>query len=241
MKRNVTDEKTAKADSQEATVSPVTSDIEPPASKATDSAEASKTSPGAQTDGDAADEAAPDPFDPTALRMRGDTVDSIGVEKPLLRVPVQKPPRHAFFRVNPNPELLLPAHIIDLKEEHEVYLVTPEMALVLPGETKPIELRVCVTRQGIIFLWPVPMPTEDGRRNAWHDTARKIAKQAETLWCRMTSNMQAGHYDVVTSKHIPDPVWPPHSMRDLLRIAFGDDRLVDREDHPVIRQLLGEA
>jgi hypothetical protein len=30
-------------------------------------------------------------------------------------------------------------------------------------------------------------------------------------------------------------------MRDLLRIAFGDDRLVDREDHPVIRQLLGEA
>ena len=44
-------------------------------------------------------------------------------------------------------------------------------------------------------------------------------------------------YDVQTSIHIPDPVWPVIDMRSLLRIAFSDGRLIDREDHPVIRQL----
>jgi hypothetical protein len=57
----------------------------------------------------------------------------------------------------------------------------------------------------------------------------------------MQSNMSLGAYDVQTSAHIPDPVWPDISMRELLRLAFGDGRLIDREDHPVIRQLLGSA
>jgi hypothetical protein len=241
MAKKTTDGDSTKVDSQVATASPVTPGTEAPDSTATDGAKASKPSQGAQTNGNAADGAVQDPFDPAALRLRGDTVDSIGAEQPLLRVPVQKPPRHAFFRANPDSALILPAHIIDMKEEREVYLVTPEMALALPGETKPIELRVCITRQGMVFLWPVPMPSDDGRRIPWYDTARKIVKEAETVWCRMIPNMQAGHYDVLTSKHIPDPVWPPHSLKNLLRIAFGDDRLVDREDHPIVRQLLGQA
>jgi hypothetical protein len=57
----------------------------------------------------------------------------------------------------------------------------------------------------------------------------------------MQSNMALGAYDVTTSDHYPDPVWPKVALRELLRIAFGDGRLIDRDDHPIIRQLRGRA
>ena len=79
-------------------------------------------------------DASPNPFDPAALRLDQSFADTVGVKKHLMTVPVRKPNRQDFVRVHPDPEYrLTPAAIIEVKEDREVYLVTPNMAQDLPG------------------------------------------------------------------------------------------------------------
>lgn len=182
-----------------------------------------------------------DPFDPAALRVAHTSDESLGIEKPLLVVPVGKPGKQQFFRAHPDPDMRMDARIIELRESREIYLTTPKMGQVLVGETKLVRLTPCLPRQGGIFLWPVPIATDDKREVAWHTTARAAAELAETQWVRLQANMSLGAYDVATSVAIPDPVWPNYTLRDLLAIAFGGGRLIDREDHPVVRQLYGQT
>lgn len=182
-----------------------------------------------------------DPFDPAALRIEGTSDASIGIERPILAVPVKKPDRQSFFRVHTNPEMRMDCRIIELQSERETYLVAPAIAAMLPGETKPVRLLTYITRLGGLAFWPLKLPTDDQRALGWIQSAQKAAELAETKWVRLQANMALGAYDVSTSIHIPDPIWPTINMRELLRIAFGDGRLIDREDHPVIRQLLGSV
>ena len=93
----------------------------------------------------------PDPFDPAALRLDQSFADSVGVKKRLITVPVRKPNRQDFNRVHPDPAYrLTPAAIIEVKEDREVYLVTPEMAQNLPGEFVAATLHTCINRQGVL-------------------------------------------------------------------------------------------
>jgi len=69
---------------------------------------------------------APNPFDPAALRLDQSFAEAVGVKKLLTTVPVRKPNRQDFVRVHRDPAYrLTPAAIIELKEDREVYLVTP--------------------------------------------------------------------------------------------------------------------
>jgi hypothetical protein len=157
-------------------------------------------------------------------------------------VPVRKPNKQEFFRAQPDQAFRVPIAILELKADREFYAVLPEVAAEIPGETKPVMLTACVSRQGNLFLWPVPLPSDDGRENAWHATAREAAIRAETTWIRLVSNMGAGCYDIhEATGPIPEPVWTDHAMSELLRVAFGNGRLITSLDHPVIRQLLGQA
>lgn len=186
------------------------------------------------------DPKSPDPFDPAALRIDPALGGDLGVKKALLHVPVRKPNRQEFFRTNLNPEYKLQMAILELKEEREIYAVIPTIAAELLGETRSVEMRLCINRTGSVFLWPVPLPTPDGRENAWHQTARKAAENAEASWIRMGANMGAGCYDVVIAPEgLSDPQWPESTLKDLLQIAFGNGRLIDRADHPVIQRLRG--
>ena len=89
------------------------------------------------------------PFDPAALRLDQSFADSVGVKKHLMTIPVRKPNRQDFVRVHPDPDYrLTPAAIIEVKEDREVYLVTPNMAQDLPGEFAPATLFTAINRQG---------------------------------------------------------------------------------------------
>ena len=192
-------------------------------------------------DGDAGVPLSPDPFDPSSLRVDARMSDAaLGVERPLLEVPVQKPSKQAFFRVHPDADMRMGAAVIVLEAERETYLVTPRIAQFIPEETKLVRLLTCLPRTGGPFLWPLSLPAEDGREMRWHSSARKAAELAETKWVRMQANMALGAYDVTTSSHIPDPVWPKHNLAKYLSIAFGHGHLIDREDHPVLRRLQGQ-
>jgi hypothetical protein len=182
-----------------------------------------------------------DPFDPASLRINPANAASLGAQKLLVTVPVRKPNRQEFFRVSRDPEYRMPMAVLELKEEREVYCVTPEMASQLGSEVRPVMMLTCINRMGQVFLWPLPLPTADGRVNSWHQSARAAAEEAEKQWCRMAANMGAGAYDIWRAPEgVSDPEWPKHDFRELLRLAFGNGRLIDSVDHPVLKRLRGE-
>ena len=184
----------------------------------------------------------PNPFAPEALRISGAMATGVGAEKLLLVMNVKKPSKQAFVRVNDNPALRIPMALLDLKEEQEIYAVTPAVAEQVPGEVKLVELRLAVTQQGTPFFWPVPLPPNDRADNTWNLTARTAAERAETAWVRLTANMSAQCYDVhVAQSAAADPVWPDKTLQVLVAFAFGIGRLIDSLEHPVIRRLLGRA
>ena len=183
---------------------------------------------------------ATDPFNPLSLRIDPAMGAALGVKKALVHISVRKPNRQEYFRTRPEPDYRIITAILELKEERETYLVVPEIAAIFPGEVRVVELRICVTRSGAPFLWAVPLPTPDGRENAWHKTARDAAEMAETSWVRVAANMSAGCYDVFEApKGLSEPDWPDHSLADLLRVGFGANRLIDTVDHPVLKRLRG--
>jgi len=53
-----------------------------------------------------------------------------------------------------------------------------------------------------------------------------------------TANGIYTHYEPSTD--LPDPRWPTISFREIIRIAFRD-RMIESLDHPVIRELRGDA
>jgi hypothetical protein len=184
----------------------------------------------------------PDPFDPASLRLDPSYAETIGVRKLLVTVPVRKPSRQEFVRVHRDPSYrLMPAAIIELKEEREIYLVAPPLAQALPNEFVPAILFTAISRQGVLFLWPVKLPGPDGKENEWHRSARAAAETANTAWVRITANMSLGAYELVEAKgDLPEPEWPENSFGEILRIAF-KERFIDSLDHPLIRRLQGEA
>jgi hypothetical protein len=183
--------------------------------------------------------AAADPFDPAALRLDQSFVAAAGAEKLLLTIPVRKPNKQDFCRVHPSAHYRENLAVIELKDDREVYLLTPAVAQNLPGEFSMATVFTCINRQGVVFLWPVKLPGADGKVLAWHTSAAVAAELAMKRWVRVTANMSLGAYDTyAASATIPDPDWPKCTFKELLRIAF-KDRLVADLSHPLVKRLRG--
>jgi hypothetical protein len=184
----------------------------------------------------------PNPFDPAALRLDQSFADTVGVKKHLMTVPVRKPNRQDFVRVHPDAEYrLTPAAIIEVKEDREVYLVTPNMAQELPGEFAAATLVTSINRQGVLHLWPLKLPGPDGKHNEWHRSAAEAAELAMKRWLRLTANMSLGAYEVFEATgDLPEPEWPNIPFTEILKIAFRD-RIVDCADHPLVQRLRGQV
>jgi hypothetical protein len=182
-----------------------------------------------------------DPFDPAKLRLSQDFAAGQAVKKILTKVPVRKPDRHWFVRVRPGEDWRLSTALIELKEDRELYLVDRPLVSALSVEVVPMALFTCVTRHGVVFLWPIPLPGEDGRHNEWHRSALEAARRAESRWIRVVSNFAIRGYDVFEATGaLPEPEWPDVSFAELLKIAFGD-RFIRTPDHPVVRRLRGDV
>src|SRR4051794_14379691 len=146
--------------------------------------------------GRAMPEQAASPFDPASLRINQDFLSAAGTEKLVVDTPVRRPNGQDFVRVHSDESYrLIPAAIIEVKEDREVYLVDPTLADVLNEEINLVGLFTTISRQGAVFLWPVKLPKADGRANAWHSSAMAAAEQAMHAWVRVKANMAAGAYD----------------------------------------------
>jgi hypothetical protein len=182
------------------------------------------------------------PFNPENLRLSQNFTETVGVKTLLTTIPVRRPHRQEFVRVHPDPAYRCgPVGVLELKEDREAYLVTPPMANALAGEFTLVTLHTAITRQGVVFLWPVKMPGPDGRQLAWHSSAAEAAEKAKDHWVRVSANMHLGAYDIsLAMTPLPEPEWPSLAPEEILQIAFRD-YVIDRADHPVVRRLRGVA
>lgn len=164
---------------------------------------------------------------------------TLGVRRVLNTVPIRKPAKTGFFRVHP--EHMLDCSAIELKEEQETYFVAPGLAPLIAEFCEPVRLRLCVTRQGVVFLWPIKLPRDDRRGDEWRKSAAEAAHLGEKRWIRVAADMHLGAYQAFEAvAELGEPKWPDESWPTIVRIAFRD-RYVDAESHAVIRQLLGHA
>ena len=175
------------------------------------------------------------------LRLSQDFADMVGVKKEILTVPVRKPDRQSFVRVHPDDSYRLRTAVLELREEREIYLVAPSIRSALPGELIHKTLFTALSRHDVVFIWPIRLPGEDGRLDAWNESAQDAAHLAQDHWVRVVSNMHLGAYETfVATGDLPEPRWPDKTFQELLNIAF-KNRYIDSLDHPAIRRLRGEV
>ena len=180
------------------------------------------------------------PLDPTRLRLSQNFAGAAGIKKALLTVPVRKPGRHDFVRVHPDAAYRLETAVLELKEERETYLVDPDLWHELAGELVPKVLLTTINRQGVLTLWPVRLPGEDGRHDEWNRSALEAAVMAQQAWVRVVANLGLGAYEVYEATgSLSEPDWPEVDFQEILRIGF-KDRFITSLDHPILRRLRGE-
>jgi hypothetical protein len=176
-----------------------------------------------------------------ALRIAPDDASTAGTREVLRHVPVRKPNRTEFVRVHAGEDMQIVTGVFIDKEEREVYFVIPELRYELAGELKPVMLVTAISRQGVVILWPVGLPDEGGRRNAWADSSREACEMAKDNWVRLAADMSLGAYRIYQAQgKLSEPVWPDKKLPELMKLGF-KDRIVDSEDHPVIKRLRGLA
>jgi hypothetical protein len=178
-----------------------------------------------------------------SLRLSQDYASSLNVKKTVLTIPVKKPHRQTFVQVHPDESHRMLTYILELKGdgENESYLVDRPLWDHLAGEIVPKYLFTAITRQGNVFLWPVRMPGNDGRQDAWSRSALEAAHAAMNGWIRVSSNRDIGSYEIFQPNgELPQPEWPDMTFSQILDIAF-KDRLIEKMDHPIIKRLQGTS
>ena len=193
-----------------------------------------------QNDGAAGAAATGGVADLSRLRLSQNFAAAIGVKKALLTVPVRKPTRQEFVRVHPDPAYRMQIALIELRDEGEVYAVEQGLCAELPGEVIPKVLFTTITKQGVVLLWPIRLPGEDGRLDQWNRSALDAADLATKQWVKVVSDRALGAYGVFEATgNLPEPEWPEVSFGELVRVAF-KGRVISTLDHPVLRRLRGE-
>lgn len=186
----------------------------------------------------------PNPFDPESLRIATGGGENLSIKKVITTIPVKKPSREMYVRTSPKSEHTIDLLLLELKDESEVYVVSPALHEALMGEaTVSVKtLVVTKTRQSIIILWPLKSPSGNGRTDHWSASAWQAAARAKHKWTRMVANMSLGAYDIYTAEKsvIPEPTWDDlPTMQEMLEIAFRG-KFIDSYDHPVLKKLRGE-
>lgn len=180
-------------------------------------------------------------FDLNALRLPQNFGETLGVKRVLTRVPVRKPIKSEFFRVRADEGWRFQTMILELKEESETYVVAPEAWDVVFELLRPAMLHLAIDRRNNVFLIPVPLPDQDGRRNPWHQSLAEVVATAETQWVRSVANKAVGGYDMLVAEAaLSEPEWPDTSLDELIEIAFRG-RIIQSPDHPLVAQLLGRS
>ena len=179
-------------------------------------------------------------FDISAYRVTNNYGDALGSKKVITTVNVSKPTKGRFFRASNDPDHVANVYVLEDKTEGTYHLVSPEVAGVLGNLVRGTSLHLAIDRADNPFLIPIPLPSENGARNPWHQSMLNAIGIAQTDWVRVVADKSAGIYQTfVAVGELPEPTWPDISMDELLRLAFSG-RTIDDTDHPKVQIALGK-
>jgi hypothetical protein len=190
--------------------------------------------------------AAGDPFaDLANIRVDQNFANTPGLKTLRTIIPVRRPGKQEFFRVNPDPAYRLAAAImLDETEDQEVYLLMGGLHHQLPGEFRLVNLRLTISTQDVLAIWPVTVPGYNGETpNSWHLSAENAASTAETQWTRMRAVKALGGYQLTVADGAlakKAPQWPTDPFSELLKTAFAG-KYIDNLQHPLVQRLFGHA
>ena len=171
------------------------------------------------------------------FRLSQDFHEYAGVKKLLTTVPVKKPNKQQFVRTRLEEGYVLDVLLLEFGENKETYLVQPGIDHFM--QATPTRLILTVDRLENWFIWPLKLPRDEFSKTDWHQSAMQAAENANRFWTRIQANMSLGAYEIMQATgELPGPVWPQESFAEILDIAF-KDRIIDTEDHIILRQLLG--
>jgi hypothetical protein len=183
-----------------------------------------------------------DPFDPATYKVSQDLSAVANVKKHIVSIPVRKPDKTWWVRRHPGAEYSFTAWVVELREEQEVFLVSPEVRPFLVGEAtfKLMDFHLAVNMQGKVFLWAVRAPTDDQKEMpSWMRAPLKAAALAKDQWTRITWNEQTREHDVNSVPNPTEPVFPSLAMKEVLQLAF-KDYIIGDLNHPTLKKLRGE-
>jgi hypothetical protein len=113
------------------------------------------------------------------------------------------------------------------------------MCEALSEHIKPALLTVAINRLGVTFIWPVKLVSETGMASDWYETAQTACEMAKKDWVRVSADMSLGAYRIHKPEGLlTEPEWPGKSLNELLSIAFRG-KVIENDDHPVVRRLRG--
>lgn len=172
------------------------------------------------------------------LRVSQDFAAMAGGKRLVTTIPIRKPNRYEWFRVHEDSECRIPLWTI--LDERDIYVVANALASDLIGDAVPKMLYPAITRQGVLFLWPVKLPGPDGKIDNWNASAAEAADRATRQWVRVAANMALGAYEIFEAVGtLADPTWPEMAFEEMVRIAV-KGRVISDANHPVLRKLRGE-
>ena len=124
-----------------------------------------------------------DPYNLESLRLTQDFASAAGV-KPLTKtIPVKKPSKEWFIRTHPDPTYRLQTQVLELKDstDRDSYLVAPSLWGELSPETtvSPRLLIPSISRQGVMFIWPIRLPGSDGKIDDWSRSLTDAADRSQ--------------------------------------------------------------
>jgi len=149
----------------------------------------------------------------------------------------RKPNKFEWITSRRDPEYHFTAKVYDHKPTGKVYLVHPTIQAEIANELTTRLIVPCITRTEVLFLWPVPLPTE--RENAWTTSALDAMRRAMDGWVRLVPNLPAMSYDVQAPfVELPAPTWPDMTIEQMISAAF-THYTIDSLDHPRIKDIRG--
>ncbi len=143
----------------------------------------------------------------------------------------------------PVPHFQIDTAVVELRENREFFMPVAGAREALLEDLVPVRLITSITRAGVVFLWPPGCPDPTAAVTPGMKSALEIAELARSHWVRMSSSRSLGAYQCFrATADLPEPVWPEgKTFQDLLRIGFSCGYLIQDENHPVIKRLLGRA
>ena len=185
-------------------------------------------------------EADDDEFSPENLRLLNkiDLRDLVTAE--LVELSARKPKKDEWFRVHPDYQQQ--GGILEIDSENKVFWVTKKMQSQVahdPCFTFRICV-LCVTRQGVPFIWPVKPDVEAGGTGAkWVRIPFAAMMQGRQDWTRLYWSTERREHQVEKGDISDIPKFPDKTFEELLKLAFKDS-VVSTPDHPAILNLKGK-